>query len=340
MSEAGGISARPMSASGSATEEARAALYLTLAEALDEPPSWLPLPGREWPLCAAAAALQDRSAAAATAVAQLAPIPEERPADRLARYRSLFATSEQPPLSLYESMSRGGRLLGSESMRVERFYHAAGLVVPPGELPDHACLELAFLAHLSQQATIYPNQAAQWRRIERQFARRHPGRWLPQLGRALADSGDMVYAPIGELLASWLAEVTSISSVPPPRPATRLPVVAASSCTLCGFCVQVCPDGALAIHEDDGWTSLELSAARCSGCARCAGTCPAGALQLRAAPANKADGDASAWRSLRRSPRLRCRACARPTVSQAELTFVASQIGHPPWLDYCLECRT
>lgn len=321
-------------------DAARADLYLSLAEAFDEPPPWLALPGCEWPLYTAAAALQNVSAAAATAAARLATIPPEPAAARLARYRSLFAGAGQPPLSLYESLSRGGRLLGPETRRVEQFYRAAGLELPPSELPDHVCLELAFLAHLAQQAAAEPAYAARWRRIERQFARRHPHRWLPQLGETLAASGDTVYAPVGELLAGWLAEIVRTKTAPAARPTPRLPAVAASSCTLCGFCVQACPDGALAIREDGAWTSLELSAARCSGCARCAGTCPAGALQLRPAPTTKTNGEPGPWRSLRRSPRLRCRGCARPTVSQAELTFVASQIGHPPWLDYCLACRT
>ncbi|MGC8779837.1 MAG: hypothetical protein ACP5UQ_03140, partial [Anaerolineae bacterium] len=43
---------------------------------------------------------------------------------------------------------------------------------------------------------------------------------------------------------------------------------------------------------------------------------------------------------LRRSPRATCPACGKPTVSQAELAFVAARLGdHPSWLDYCPACR-
>ena len=37
---------------------------------------------------------------------------------------------------------------------------------------------------------------------EKNFIEAHAGRWLPHLGRALAQAGDEVYAPIGELLAA------------------------------------------------------------------------------------------------------------------------------------------
>lgn len=316
---------------------ARAALYQALAEALDEPAEWLAAPGDEWPLYGAAIALQGVSPAAARAAEQLSAIPAEPLAARRGRYRSLFAGTGQPPPALYESLARSGRLLGAEAAQVERFYQAAGLAVPPGELPDHACLELAFLAQLAQQAGADAAHAAQWRRIERQFARRHPSRWLPQVGQTLAASGDTVYAPLGELLAGWLSEVARKQPNGTTPAASRLPLVAAASCTLCGFCVQACPAGALAIREDAAWTSLGLSAARCNGCARCVPTCPAGAIRLQGAAAGE-PGDG--WQPLFRSPRAHCPACAQPTVSEAELAFVAGQIGHPPWLDYCPSCRT
>jgi ferredoxin len=313
---------------------ARAALYQALAEALDEPAEWLAAPGDEWPLYSAASALQGVSPAAAEAVARLAAIPAEPLAARRARYRSLVDGNGRAPIALYESLARRGLLLGAETAQVERFYHAAGLAVPEGDLPDHACLELAFLARLAQQAEADAAHAAQWRRIERQFARRHPSRWLPQVGQTLAASGDPVYAPVGELLAGWLAEAARKQPVAAVPAASRLPVMAAAGCTLCGFCVQACPAGALAIREDATWTSLILAAGRCSGCARCVPACPAGAIRLQAVAAGERQ------QPLFRSPRAQCPACAQPTVSEAELAFVASQIGHPPWLDYCLSCRT
>ena len=43
--------------------------------------------------------------------------------------------------------------------------------------------------------------------------------------------------------------------------------------------------------------------------------------------------------ALRISKRVACVKCGKPMVSQAEMDFVISKIGHPGWLDYCEECR-
>lgn len=117
-------------------------------------------------------------------------------------------------------------------------------------------------------------------------------------------------------------------------------VARAEGCTLCGFCVQVCPARALRVDEDAHETRLTLDPASCTGCGRCVRACDPRALMLAAA-------DATAYaicytpRILRRSPRASCPACGAPTVSQAELAYVATQLGdRPAWLDYCLACRS
>src|SRR3989304_6750995 len=76
---------------------------------------------------------------------------------------------------------------------------------PPGAgLPVHASLESAFLAHLADVEQV-ANPSTSLRAglsYEQQFIKQHAGRWLPELGRTLARSGDEVYGPIGQLLAA------------------------------------------------------------------------------------------------------------------------------------------
>ena len=327
----------------------RADLYAALAEALAEPPAWLAAEGRAWPLTAAVGRLAAASAAARRALAALAGIPAEPPAARRARYARLFeGRNAAPRFWLYESAAATGRILGPQTAAVAALYRAAGVAPALGaELPDHAALELAFLAHLAEQAAADPAQAAGWRAAERQFLKEH-GDWLIELGRGLAADGDAVYAPIGALLADWLSE----NLTPGPSPARRgeklLPVVArAEACTLCSFCVQVCPTRALRVDEDARETRLVLDPAACTGCGKCVRTCDPRAITLAAladaahhAPHTTQYAVHNTQYVLRCSPRASCPACGAPTVSRAELAFVAARLGdHPSWLDYCLACR-
>lgn len=318
----------------------RADLYGALAEALAEPPEWMAAPGREWPLFEIAARLGPTSEAARNAAEALAEVRAESPEARRARYTALFVGTGQPRFWLYESAALTGRILGPATFAVEKLYRLAGLNVQRAnaELADHASLELAFLARLAaieQDATLP---------AERQFIEQHAGRWLPNLGRALAGSGDEAYAPIGQLLADWLTEragVIAVSAVTDQRHSSpsRLPAVPdPETCTLCGFCVQVCPVRALAIRESASETALALNAAVCVGCGKCERICKAHALEMKQAPKEPQPSTGS-WNVLRQSPRAMCRACGEPMVSRAELDFVAAQIGRPAWLDYCLECR-
>ncbi|MFQ5613407.1 MAG: molecular chaperone TorD family protein [Anaerolineae bacterium] len=314
----------------------RAELYASLAEALAEPPAWLAGAGRDWPLFEAAVrAARDGSQAARRAVEALAAIRPESLSVRRRRYQALFAGAGRPRLWLHESLHMEGRLLGAATLAVERVYRVAGLAVEGAELPDHASVELAFLGWLAAQEAAHRAQSRAWRRLARRFIRRHAGRWLPELGRALAASGDPVYAPLGRLLAGWLAE-----AVRPPRrltlAGTRLPVISQNeTCTLCGFCAQVCPSRALFIRETGAETGLILLPSACTGCGRCEQVCEFGALQL-AAPGSDRPGPLV----LRRSPRAVCPGCGQPTVSQAEIEAIAAGLGErPAWLDYCLDCR-
>jgi ferredoxin len=249
-------------------------------------------------------------------------------------------------------------MLGPETFAVAKLYRAAGLEIIGAELPDHISNELAFLEHLARSAeTRFASQESGFLSCdigreeilpeEKKFIEDHAGRWLPSLGRALAQSGDEVYAPLGQLLADWMEESarrcgvhhaecgrTSIvhhSSFHIPK----LPNISqVERCNLCGFCVQACPTRALFIRETQNETALILKEAACIRCGKCERICEAKALTMQ--PAFNSSSDMI---TLRQSSRVECRGCGEPMVSQAEFNFVTTQIGHPAWLDYCLECR-
>jgi nitrate reductase assembly molybdenum cofactor insertion protein NarJ/Pyruvate/2-oxoacid:ferredoxin oxidoreductase delta subunit len=313
-------------------------LYQGLAEALAEPPSWLAGPGREWPLFELAVAAAPTSEAVRRAAVAMAEIPADSLAARRRRYRALFGGAGRPRFWLHESAYRSGRIYGQDTLAVAKVYEAVGLTVSDAELPDHASLELAFLAFVAGQQEKDPSNAGQWRQLERRFITRHAGRWLPQLGQALAAAGDAVYGPIGQLLAGWLPESGQRPRRQPVGGVSLPGISEPELCGLCGFCVQVCPTRALAIRETESETILVLAVPACLACGHCIAVCDGRALRL-APPGDQAEV-ADGRINLRRSPRHKCPGCRQPTVSQAELDYVARQIGQPAWLAYCLDCRS
>lgn len=341
------------------TASPRASLLLAFAECfastqhglLAGPPLWMTTPARDWPLNADASHFATESPAARRAILSLSEIPAESLERRRERYDSLFnGTNGRPCLWLYESAARTGRILGPETFAVAKLYCAAGLEPNFGaELPDHASLELAFLAHLAEQSESDIEHAVEWRALEWQFLKEH-GDWLTQLGRALANSDDEVYMPIGAFLADWLTESgqKNISQKetarrPPSTGHGLLPTIpCAEDCSLCGFCVQVCPAHALAVRENESDTLLVLNAPLCIGCGKCERICETKAITLVSdspQPITPNSQPATCNIALHRSPRAVCPSCGKPTVSRAELDYVSVQLGSPAWLDYCLDCR-
>jgi len=312
----------------------RSVLYHALAELLAAPADWMTASAREWVLSAEISKAAHDSPAARRLLLALSELPAETQAQRMARYDTLF-NAAPPRHWLYESAAKTGRILGAETFEVAKLYRAAGLISAFGaEAPDHACIELDFLAYLSGQAESNSEQSAAWRALERQFIREH-GAWLIQLGRSLAQCGDTLYAPVGQALADCLTEDAE-------KPAARaagdqslaLPaILRAEDCTLCGFCAQVCPTHALAVLESDNSTALTLNVEKCDGCGKCEKICDTKAITLNGLRAQTARVE------LRVSPRVICPSCKKPTVSRAELDYVGAQLGYPEWLNYCLECR-
>ena len=315
------------------------------------PPLWLAWASVEWPLYEVVRDLRPFSPIAQQTIAALVDIQPESEEMRQERYDDLFMGNGRPRLWLYESMMVNGRLLGPETQKLALLYQAAGLQIVSSELPDHASMELSFLGYVAEMQANDPENRRRWQKLERDFIKKHAGRWLPDLGRVLARSGDEVYAPIGKLLVGWLAE-----ALRPPRKqktAVRLPVIQIEQdCTLCGFCVQICPTKALAVYETEQETSLLLATAACIGCSKCEHICDTHVIEMalmeEVSPSPQPDllpllgeglGRGPLFTVLKRSPRAACLECGRPLVSRAELDYVATQLGHPAWLDYCMECR-
>lgn len=305
----------------------RADLYALLAETLAEPTEWMSLSGREWPLFETLGQLTAESDAARRHLNLLAGIPSEGADQRRERYVTLFA-SDSPRFWLYESAAKTGKILGPQTFEMASLYRTVGLETAGAELPDHISLELTFLSYLASQ-----NDASTY---EQQFLEKH-GDWMMSLGRALKQSGDPVYAPIGALLADWLTERTHhvAHNAPHAIRSDLLPVIPnPDGCTLCGFCAQVCPTRALKVMQNAEGDFLSLNIAECVHCGKCERICEFHALKMSLPMLNA--GETSI---LFQSPHARCQTCRKPIASQAEMKYIVSQIGDASWQHLCLDCR-
>lgn len=76
---------------------------------------------------------------------------------------------------------------------------------------------------------------------------------------------------------AWLQELLAT------RPEIRLPfptLTVADSCTSCGVCALICPQGALTKREENGKMRLVFEPYKCVQCGRCVETCRPGALNF------------------------------------------------------------
>ena len=325
-------------------------LYSGLAKVFASPelaglPEWLALPGREWPVCESVPGLAANTVSDVwTQAAQsLEKVPGSTPATRLMEYEQLFIGLSQPPIWLYEAYYVDGRILGPASFSVSAIYTRNGLEVEGSELPDHASVELAFLAFLVHQESLSadPTQALVWSEARTLFIKEHAGVWLPGVAKKLIATENPAWAAIGALL------IAGLSSEIRAQPIKKQPVHSSKEvvphiekvdeCILCGFCVQVCPTRALAIREDQLATSLWLNQSGCTHCQKCMRVCPTHIMEM--VPVDREAHPASQPIRLIESPRATCPKCGEPTVSRAELDYVIKSIGHPDWLDYCTNCR-
>jgi DMSO reductase family type II enzyme chaperone len=117
--------------------------------------------------------------------------------DLAVEYTRLFdAGSAGPPCPLYEGVYGGARMKTMEEAL--RFYNHFGLTLSDGqrELPDHLITQLEFLHYLAfreAEALGSSTDPGPYRRAQRDFIERHPGRWVPMLRKRLDGQSPMPF---------------------------------------------------------------------------------------------------------------------------------------------------
>ncbi len=105
--------------------------------------------------------------------------------DLAVEYSRLFDVGASgPPCPLYGGLYGGARMKTMEE--AVRFYNHFGLTISqePHELPDHITTQFEFLHFLAfrEAETLESGEdAGAYRRAQRDFLARNPGRWIPQL---------------------------------------------------------------------------------------------------------------------------------------------------------------
>jgi DMSO reductase family type II enzyme chaperone len=117
--------------------------------------------------------------------------------DLAVEYTRLFDVGASgPPCPLYGGLYAGARMKTMEE--TVRFYNHFGLTLSdqPREMPDHITTELEFLHFLAfreAEALQGGEDPGPFRRAQRDFATRHPGRWVPQLRERVEDQDPMPF---------------------------------------------------------------------------------------------------------------------------------------------------
>jgi DMSO reductase family type II enzyme chaperone len=131
--------------------------------------------------------------------------------DELAiEYTRLFEVGASgPPCPLYGGLYGGARMKTMEE--AVRFYHHFGLNLSedPRELPDHLTTQLEFLHCLAFRETPALKEQGEpgpYRRAQRDFVARHPGRWVPRLRERIESQEPApFFGALTGLLAGFLA---------------------------------------------------------------------------------------------------------------------------------------
>lgn len=117
--------------------------------------------------------------------------------DLAVEYTRLFDLGTSgPPCPLYGGLYGDARMKTMEE--AIRFYNYFGLsrIEERGELPDHLTTELEFLHYLAfreAQTLADGGDAGPYRRAQRDFIERHPGRWVPELRKRLESEKAMAF---------------------------------------------------------------------------------------------------------------------------------------------------
>ena len=130
-----------------------------------------------------------------------------------------------PPCPLYGGLYFGARMKVMEE--AVRFYNHFGLSLDESEreLPDHLQTELEFLHYLSYREAemlIEGQDAGPYRRAQRDFVARHPGRWVRLLCARLEQQQPQPYfLALARLLSRFLeheqCSLLALAGPPPPE---------------------------------------------------------------------------------------------------------------------------
>jgi DMSO reductase family type II enzyme chaperone len=142
------------------------------------------------------------------------------PDDLAVEYTRLFDVGGGgPPCPLYGGLYGGARMKTMEE--AVRFYNHFGLTLAeePRELPDHITTQLEFLHFLAfREAEAAENgvDPGPFRRAQRDFLSRHPGRWIPRLRARLGEHDAMPFfrelvARLEDFLAHDLAHLVALA---------------------------------------------------------------------------------------------------------------------------------
>jgi DMSO reductase family type II enzyme chaperone len=136
-----------------------------------------------------------------------------------------------PPCPLYGGLYGGARMKTMEE--AVRFYNHFGLTLSesPRELPDHLTTELEFLHFLAfreAQALEQGEDPGAYRRAQRDFLARHPGRWIPRMRAKMERENPMpFFLELVRQLESFLlfdgAHLVAVAGPPPPPSAPSNP---------------------------------------------------------------------------------------------------------------------
>ncbi|UCE85440.1 MAG: molecular chaperone TorD family protein, partial [Deltaproteobacteria bacterium] len=150
--------------------------------------------------------------------------------DLAVEYTRLFDVGVSgPPCPLYGGLYGGARMKTMEE--AVRFYNHFGLTLSddPRELPDHITTELEFLHYLAfkeAEALGGGEDPGAFRRAQRDFLERHPGRFVPKLRERLEQQSPMRFfleltRQLERLLAHELESLIAEVGAAPPASSQR-----------------------------------------------------------------------------------------------------------------------
>ena len=192
---------------------ARASLYALFAALFDRPLD-----------AAGLAALREPTLSAALAAAGIDPGPDFATADaaelreQLSIEFSHIFVAPVGKIMPHEGLMIGGEddLSGDAAARVARFMADVGYRLPPesGQVADHIAVELSFMADLAAREAVAlaegdSARATRAREIQRDFLRRHLGRWSGVFANKVQQrDGTGFYAMLASALTAFIASET------------------------------------------------------------------------------------------------------------------------------------